>query len=155
MNINKVIIGGRLVADPELRQTTQGASACRVTIAVDRNPPKNGGETATDFFDVSAFDKRAELLARKFRKGSRILIVGRLQQRRWETKSGEKRQTVEINPDEIHFVDKYDPYDAEQPVVSVPGKPDPVKYDSPAYNGGKDTGTSGFVDIPADGELPF
>lgn len=150
MNVNKVIIGGRLVADPELRQTSQGASACRVTVAVDRNPPKNGGETATDFFDLSAFDKRAELLARKFRKGSRILIVGRLQQRRWETKSGEKRQTVEINPDEIHFVDKYDPYD-EQPAPSAPGKPESVKYYSPAYGGGQ----AGFENIPDDGTLPF
>ena len=150
MNVNKVIIGGRLVADPELRQTTQGASACRVTIAVDRNPPKNGGETATDFFEISAFDKRAELLARKFRKGSRILIVGRLQQRRWETKSGEKRQTVEINPDEIHFVDKYDPYD-EQPAPSAQDKPAPVKYYSPAYGGGQ----AGFEEIPNDGTLPF
>ena len=156
MKLNKVIIGGRLTADPELRQTQTGASVLRITVAVDRNKPSNGGEAQTDFIEVSAFDKRAEMIARNFRKGSNIVVVGRLQVRRYETKTGEKRQSTEVAADEIHFVDKYDPYvtEADKPVVSVPGKPDPTIYESPAYNGGKDTGSS-FVDIPSELDLPF
>lgn len=156
MILNKVIIYGRLTHNPELRQTPSGVSALRFTIASDRPKPKDGGEQVTDFLEVSAFDKRAELVARSFRKGSGIIVIGRLQVRQWETKSGEKRKNIEISADEIVFTDKYDPtiFEDDKPVVSVPGKPDPVRYDSPAYNDGNDTGSS-FIDVPDEGDLPF
>lgn len=145
---------GRITHDIELRQTPTGTSVIRFRIAVDRSRRKDG-DKVTDFITCSAFDKRAEAIARNFHKGSQIFVIGEMQYRQYETRSGDKRETYELSVSEFLFVDKFDPYDRDEPVVSVPGKPDPVKYDSPAYNGGKDTGTSGFVDIPADGELPF
>lgn len=167
MNLNKVIIGGRLTTDPELRQTPGGTSVVRISVAVSRGKPRDDGEEITDFIDVTAFDKRAELIARNFRKGSNILVVGRLQQRRWENKTGEKRQSYEVSADEIQFIDPKDPYlTADAPFqttekqyapVTVPstwkqvGIPIPPSYIPPSYGGSQ----AGYEEIPGDDQLPF
>lgn len=167
MNLNKVIIGWRLTADPELRQTPGGTSVLRFTIATDRPRPKDGGEAVTDFNEFTAFDKRAELIARSFRKGSNIIVVGRLQTRNWETRTGEKRKSTEVSVDEVVFVDKYDPtvFAADDPSptgkqyapVTVPstgkqvGMPIPPSYTPPAYGGSQE----GFEEIPPEDSLPF
>lgn len=167
MNLNKIFIGGRLTTDPELRQTPGGTSAVRISVAVSRGKPRDGGEEITDFIDVTAFDKRAELIARNFRKGSNILVVGRLQQRRWETKTGEKRQSYEVSADEIQFIDPKDPYltadapsqtpEKQYAPVTVPstgkqvGIPIPPSYTPPAYGGSQ----AGYEEIPDGDSLPF
>lgn len=166
-NVNQIIIGGRLTADPELRQTPGGLFVTRFSIANKRLRPKDGGEAQTDFFDVTAFDSRAEFVCNHFHKGSSILIVGRLQQRRWENKTGEKRQSIEISASEIHFADPYDPADEEkkaaQPVadkqyapVTVPrtgkqvGVPIPPSYVEKYGNSKPD-----FEELPDGDQLPF
>ena len=73
--INKVIIQGRLTADPELTQTTSGISLCRISIAVDRGyKSKETGESQTDFINVIAWRHTAEFISRYFKKGSMIIV---------------------------------------------------------------------------------
>ena len=73
--INKVILMGRLTADPELRQTQSGISSCRFTVAVDRRfADKNTGERKADFINVIAWRQQAEFVSRYFSKGRMIIL---------------------------------------------------------------------------------
>ena len=74
-SFNKVIIGGRLTAEPELKQTQSGISVCSIKVAVNRRV-KQGDEQKADFFNVTAWRQTADLVARYFHKGSSICIVG-------------------------------------------------------------------------------
>ena len=103
-NLNKVILGGRITKDVELKQTTAGVEVVSFSIAVNRKYVANGQQTA-DFFDVTAWRQTAEFISRYFRKGSSICIVGSLQTRSWEDKNGNKRTVTEIVADEAMFVD--------------------------------------------------
>lgn len=77
--MNKVILMGRLTADPELRQTQSGISSCRFTIAIDRRfADKNTGERQTDFISCTAWRQTAEFVSRYFSKGSMICVEGSL-----------------------------------------------------------------------------
>lgn len=100
-NFNKVIIGGRLTADPELKTTPTGISVVSFTVAVNRR----GGDQTADFFNVTAWRQTAEFVCKYFRKASSICIVGSLQTRNWTDKDGNKRYTTEIVADEANFVD--------------------------------------------------
>lgn len=94
MDYNKVIIAGRLTADPELKAIPNGESVAQFSLALNRKD-KQGAET-TDFFDCVAYGKTAESIAAHLRKGRAVLLEGRLRQRRWESKEGEKRSKVEV-----------------------------------------------------------
>ncbi len=102
-NFNKVMIGGRLTADPELKTTQSGVSVTSFTVAVNRRV-KQGEESKADFFNVTAWRGTAEFITRFFHKGSSILVVGSLQTRSWE-RDGQKRTVTEVVADEAHFVD--------------------------------------------------
>ena len=104
LNLNKVIMAGRITKDVELKQTAAGIEVVTFSIAVNRKYVANGQQTA-DFFDVTAWRQTAEFISRYFRKGSSICIAGSLQTRSWEDKSGNKRTVVEIVADEAMFVD--------------------------------------------------
>ena len=101
--LNKAIIMGRLVADPELKTTGAGTSVCSFTVAVDRRFVKQGEERQTDFIDCVAWRTTAEFLAKYFTKGRMVNVVGSIQKRNWEDKEGNKRQTTELIADEINF----------------------------------------------------
>lgn len=103
-NFNKVILGGRLVADPELKTTQTGLSVTSFRMAVNRRPGKDG-TSETDFFTVNAWRGTAEFICKFFRKGSCICITGTMQMRTWEDKEGKKRTVTEIQADEAFFVD--------------------------------------------------
>lgn len=103
-NFNKVIIGGRLTADPELKTTASGKSVCSFTVAVNRRANKDG-EVVADFFNCTAWDSRAEFIYKYFRKASSISIVGSLQNRNWTANDGTKRYVTDILVDEANFVD--------------------------------------------------
>jgi len=107
-NFNKVILGGRLTADPELKTTTSGIVVTSFSIAVNRRPSKNAdGQTnqQSDFFNCTAWRNTAEFITRYFRKGSSICITGTLQNRNWNDQQGNKRYATEVVVDEVHFVD--------------------------------------------------
>lgn len=103
-NFNKVILGGRLTVDPELKTTPSGVSVTAFSIAVTRSRPK-GAEPVTDFFNVVAWRQTAEFITRYFRKGSSICVMGMIQIRQWTDQNGQKRVGAEIVADEAYFVD--------------------------------------------------
>lgn len=105
-NFNKVILGGRLTADPELKTTPSGIAVTTFTVAVNRRfGGKNGEESQADFFTVTAWRQTAEFIVKFFRKASSICVVGSLQTRTWTDQNGQKRYATEIVADEAYFVD--------------------------------------------------
>lgn len=141
LNLNKTILAGRLVAAPEVKQTPSGNTVCNLRIAVNRRA-SGGDHPESDFFNVTAWNNTAEFIGRYFEKGSAICIVGRIQNRSYTDKDGNKRTLTEIVADEAHFVEsKAHPYEvAGQPI------PAPVNPVSPAPN---------FEEIKTDDDLPF
>ena len=104
LNLNKVILGGRITADPELKQTQGGTAVTSFSVAVNRRYAKDGEQTA-DFINVVAWRGTAEFIAKYFKKGSSIALVGSLQTRSWTDQSGNKRYATEVIADEAYFVD--------------------------------------------------
>ena len=111
-NLNKVILGGRLTADPELKQTPQGVSVTQFSLAVNRRPAKDK-ETLTDFITVVAWRQTAEFICKFFKKGSSICISGSVQTRSWIDQQNNKRYATEVVADEAYFVD------GNKPIISL------------------------------------
>ena len=103
---SKAIITGNITRDPELRTTTGGPSVCSFTVAVNRNYRGTDGEQKEEvsFIDCSAWGKLAETIAQYGKKGNGVLVSGRLNQRAWEDKNGNKRSSVEIVVEDFNFV---------------------------------------------------
>lgn len=93
---------GRLVADPELRQTPNGVSVITFTVAVDRNYSRDR-ERQTDFIDVVAWRQTAEFVSKYFSKGKMIIVEGSIQTRSYEDRNGNKRRAVEVVADNVQF----------------------------------------------------
>lgn len=118
LNFNKVILGGRLTADPALKTTPSGVSVTTFTLAVNRRfGGKNGEETQADFINVTAWRQTAEFITRYFRKGASLLVVGTVQSRSWTDQAGQKRFATEVVADEAYFVDSK----TETVQVTAPG----------------------------------
>ena len=100
--LNKVVLMGRLVKDPETTITTSGMTVTRFTIAVDRRFQKQGEEKKTDFLNIVTFSKTAEFVQRNFGKGQLAAICGSIQTRSWE-QDGQKRYATDIIADEVYF----------------------------------------------------
>lgn len=103
---SKAIITGNLTRDPELRNTPNGASVCSFSVAVNRTYRDASGEQKEDvsFIDCSAWGKLGEMIAQYAKKGSGVLVSGRLDQRSWEDKTtGTKRSRVEIVVEDFNF----------------------------------------------------
>jgi len=98
---SKVIIMGNLTRDPEMRSTPSGTQVCGFSVAVNR--VYNGNEQVS-YFDCSAWGKMGETIAQYCKRGSGILISGRLDQRSYEDKDGNKRSRVEITVEDFNFV---------------------------------------------------
>ena len=101
--INRVILMGRLVADPELKTTNTGLSVTSFRIAVDRSYVKQGEQRQADFFDIVAWRNSAEFICRHFSKGSLIAIDGQLQSRNYQTRDGQNRTAIEVVVDNVSF----------------------------------------------------
>ena len=103
---SKSILTGNITRDPELRTTTGGSSVCSFTAAVNRNYRGTDGEQKEEvsFIDCSAWGKLAETIAQYGKKGNGVLVSGRLNQRAWEDKNGNKRSSVEIVVEDFNFV---------------------------------------------------
>ena len=103
---SKAIITGNLTRDPELRTTPNGASVCSFSVAVNRTYKDSNGEQREDvsFIDCSAWGKLGEMINQYAKKGSGVLVSGRLDQRSWEDKNtGQKRSRVEIVVEDFNF----------------------------------------------------
>ncbi|MDQ4124287.1 MAG: single-stranded DNA-binding protein [Actinomycetota bacterium] len=100
---NVVTLVGNITDDPELRFTPSGLPVANFTVAVNRRVPKDGGweDKLEGFFRCSCWRDMAENVAESLTKGSRVMVVGRLQQRSWEDQDGNKRSAVEVQVDEV------------------------------------------------------
>jgi single-strand DNA-binding protein len=100
---NTVTVVGNLCADPELRYTKGGAAIGNFRVAVNRRWNKDGEwEEETSFFDVTAWSQMAENACESLQKGMRVVVMGRLEEQRWEDKeSGEPRRKIVIIADDI------------------------------------------------------
>ena len=153
-NFNKVILGGRLTADPELKQTASGIPVTTFNVAVNRRASKAGEQQKADFIRCVAWRNTAEFITRYFRRGSCICIVGSLTQNTWTDNQGQKRDTYEVIVDEANFVDSasesrtgagqngggYNPYAAEQ--------------QAPEFSSNRDEAPK-FEQMVDDDDLPF
>jgi len=100
--MNKVILTGRLTADPEISSSASGTTFARFSIAVDRRFKSDNGPTA-DFFNCSAFSKTAEFIEKHFKKGNKINIVGRLENNDYTNKNGQKVRDIKVMVEEVEF----------------------------------------------------
>ena len=103
---SKAIIVGNLTRDPELRTTPNGSSVCSFSVAVNRTYRDANGEQKEDvsFIDCSAWGKLGEMISQYAKKGTGVLVSGRLDQRSWEDKNtGQKRSRVEIVVEDFNF----------------------------------------------------
>ncbi|MBE6586674.1 MAG: single-stranded DNA-binding protein [Ruminococcaceae bacterium] len=150
LNLNKVILAGRLTADPELKQTQSGIAVVSFTIAVNRrfvSRDSQQGQPEADFFRVTAWRNTAEFVAKYFRKGSAICITGSIQNRQWIDQQGQKRYSTDIVADEANFVESRNTQDgAGVPAGDIYSAP---AYASPAASAPK------FEEIKTDDDLPF
>lgn len=101
-SFNKVILMGRLTADPELKQTPSGAAVTTFTLAVDRRFNK-GDEKQCDFITIVAWKQTAEFISKFFKKGQAMLVCGELQTRTWKDKDGNNRYATEVVASEATF----------------------------------------------------
>jgi single-strand DNA-binding protein len=164
--LNKIFLQGRLVADPELRQTPSGVSVATLRLAVDRDiKNKETGERATDFINVVAWRATAEFVSRYFSKGRMAIVEGRLQIRNYNDRDGNKRTAAEVVADNIYFGDSkrdsessggYGGYSAPAPSgYSAPAAPSYGAAAAPSY-GAPTPGEDQFAELSEDdGELPF
>ncbi|MEE0969596.1 MAG: single-stranded DNA-binding protein [Clostridia bacterium] len=139
LNLNKVILGGRLSSDPELKTTQSGLSVVSFSVAVNRKT-KQGEEQKADFFNVTAWRQTAEFVSRYFKKGSSICIVGVLQNSSWTDQNGQKHSRTDIVADEVMFVDSKS--EGGQASTAIPE----YKSTMPMPN---------FEEIKTDDNLPF
>lgn len=105
MNLNKAMILGNLTRDPELRQTPGGQSVCSFSIATNRTFKNKAGEQQkeVEYHNIVAWGKTGELIAQYMKKGSQLLVEGRLQTRSWEAKTGGKQYRTEIVVESMQF----------------------------------------------------
>ena len=171
--MNKVILVGRLTADPELRQTQSGVSSCRFTVAVDRRfADKNTGERQADFISCTAWRQTAEFVSRYFNKGKMICLEGSLRTGKYQDKnhSDVTHYTTEVFVDNVEFVggkgesggngggynnggysapqNNYNNNYSAPPQQAAPQQP--AANDSMSYGN-----LSDFEEILSDGDVPF
>ena len=106
-DLNKVVMMGRLVRDPETKMTNGGMAITKLTIANNKSVRDGSGyKQEAGFFQWVAFSKLAETLAKSFRKGDRIILVGRASFQSWQGADGKKVSKVEFEVSDFCFVDK-------------------------------------------------
>ena len=113
--LNRIVLMGRFVRDPELKHTQSGVPVTSFTLAVDRDfKDQKSGERATDFIDCTAWRACAEFVCKYFGKGRMAVVEGRLQIREWKDKDGNNRRSTEVVADSVYFADSKKA-DAAQP----------------------------------------
>lgn len=158
--LNKVILMGRLTADPELKQIPNGTSTCQITIACDRNFVPQGGERQADFITVVAWRQTAEFISKYFAKGRMIVVEGNLRTRTYDDKRyPEVRHYVtEVYADQVYFGDSKpsgggqatQPYPTQYNAPASPAKPASVPSENISIGNLND-----FEEILSDGDVPF
>ena len=142
--VNRVVLVGRLVKDPELRKTNSDVSFATFTLAVDNRMRDADGNRGTLFIDCRVFRDQAENLVKATRKGSKVAVDGSLNQRNFERKDGTKGKAIEIVVDSVTFLDP-------NPNRESNNIEEPKFEDIPAPSNGSNLDP---IDLPDD-DLPF
>ena len=166
--LNRVILMGRLTADPDYRTTQSGAAFARFTLAVDRDFSGQGQDRKTDFLDVIVWRSTAEFVSKYFHKGQQVAVQGSIQVSSYTDREGNKRRSWDIVADQVYFAEgkrdssnqqnnydynRYDRYDRmTPPPAQQPQQPQPT-YNEPA--GSYSSGDEGDFTPVADDDLPF
>jgi single-strand DNA-binding protein len=145
--MNKVILLGRLVADPETRFTQNNISVSRFRLAVNRQVRQQEGQQTADFFDIVAWRGTADFVSRYFKKGMQVLVEGYLRNNNWQDQQGNKHYRTEVHCENVYFADSKRDRD------STPSS-------TPSYNNtvpGSAAQNSGALQQPesGDGYYPF
>lgn len=150
LNLNKVVLCGRITATPELRVTQSGLNVTSFSLAVNRKG-KQGEEASADFIPCVAWRGTAEFICKYFVKGSALCVIGEIQTRKWQDQRGETRYATEVVVNEALFAEAKNRgtngQNAEQPA------PPPTTYIPESY---KQTQIPTVINPPAqDDDLPF
>ena len=150
LNLNKVVLCGRMTADPELKQTANGTAVVSFTLAVNRRFQSKSADGTqaqqADFISVVAWRQTAEFISRYFRKGSALCITGSIQTRSWQDQQGQKRYATEVVADEAMFVDSK--------TDGTAGGYSADTYNAPAYSSSPASAPK-FEELKTDDDLPF
>lgn len=103
--MNQVVLIGRLVADPILRYTQNGLAVASFTLAVDRGYAAQDGERQTDFINIVAWRKLAEVVANNLQTGRLVAVIGSLQIRSYDDQNGIRRKAAEVVANQVKFLD--------------------------------------------------
>lgn len=159
--LNRVILIGRLVADPEYRQTQSGVSVCRFRIAVDR-PYQKDKEKQADFIGCTAWRNTAEFVSRYFTKGKMIIVEGCLRNNDYTDQNGVKHYSMDVLAQNVAFGESKGSSEGGQP--AQPAQQQTAQQQqfgtvqAPADNGLQQAALENlddFEEILSDGEVPF
>jgi single-strand DNA-binding protein len=120
--MNKCIFIGNLTRDPEIQTTGNGVSVCRFSIAVNRAYQNANGERETDFINIVAWRRLADNCGKYLSKGSKVCVVGSLQNGSYEDKDGNKRYTTDIIAEDVEFISSRTQGDATAMPASQPAQ---------------------------------
>lgn len=125
--MNKVLLIGRLTADPELRQTQSGISSCRFTVAVNRTFKNAQGEYEADFISCTVWRQTAEFISKYFKKGSMIAVEGTLRNNNYQDKNHPDvtHYTMDVIVEKAEFIGSKSENSSESKVQAFGGKPVP------------------------------
>ena len=150
-SFNKVILMGRLTADPELKQTPSGVSVTTFTLAVDRKYNK-GDEKQCDFITIVSWRQTAEFICKHFGKGQAMLVCGELQTRSWKDQNDNTRYATEVVAGEVSFCEAKN--NSEGNSYSNNSNASQSKNEAPTYLPDAYTAPM-FEEVADDGDLPF
>lgn len=153
LNLNKVVLCGKLVADPELKQTASGIAVVTFRLAVNRRYQSKSADGAqqqpqADFINLVAWRQTAEFISRYFHKGSSLCVTGSIQTRTYQDQQGQNRYATEVVVDEAMFVDSKSEVGGGQYV------PDPGYAATPSFASAPGA-TPKFEELKTDEDLPF
>ena len=163
-SLNKAILIGNLVADPELKQTPGGVSVCSFRIGVQRRFKDASGTYQSDFINIVAWRQQAEFVSKFFRKGRAICVVGSIQTRDYTDQQGNKRYMTEVVADEVSFADSKPAqggygapaFAGMEGDVSRSAAPAAPAYSAPAVQpAAQPAAAPKFEEISGDDDLPF
>lgn len=152
--LNKVILQGRLTADPELSQTMSGISSCRFSVAVDRGYKSANGEKQTDFISCHAWRQTAEFVGKYFSKGKMIIIEGSLQNNNYTDKNNIKHYSYVVKVDNVSFGESKAAEGQASASAPPPAATPPANNTTAAPVAGIGS-LDEFEEIINDGEVPF
>ncbi len=146
--LNKVVLMGRLTADPVLRHTQANTSVATFSLAVNRSFAGKDGVREADFFDIVCWRNTADFVSKYFTKGIQVVVSGRLQARNWKDQQGNNRKTVEVIADEVFFAEGKRDGSAPRADYSAPASTAPA----PAFESDE---TDDFLELSENDALPF